>query len=204
MCAQRRFKKAACADTQSDQSLCFLHEETLHVWLSKLCPVNIMISLWECVGWESLLGAHAQRYLFWRCSLYFRDVTQQYHTGNCVVSSRNSLRFFFLQYYAHFSSCLCFLLFQCLMLCMEIISLTIWYMYRTSSCDKHEHHYLRQNKVREAILVNCTFLGLYIVFLHVLITFYYYCYYYYYYYYIWTWRGLGEGGGGGGLGACYQ
>ena len=42
-------------------------EGTLHHWLSKMCPVKILIRLRECAGWsESSLGAYAQRYVFWR------------------------------------------------------------------------------------------------------------------------------------------
>ena len=65
-CAQRRLKSDyACA--QSDQSLCCPHEETLHPWRSKLCPVKILIRLRERAVWsESSLGAHVRRYVSWR------------------------------------------------------------------------------------------------------------------------------------------
>ena len=50
-------------------------KKTLHPWLSKMCPVKILIRLRECAGWsESSLGAqcHIQRYVFWCCgSLIF-------------------------------------------------------------------------------------------------------------------------------------
>ena len=49
MCAQRRLK-SACASAQSDQSLRYPHEETAHLWLSKMRPVKIMISLRECAN----------------------------------------------------------------------------------------------------------------------------------------------------------
>ena len=47
-------------------------EETWHPWLSKMCPVKILIRLCECTVWsESSLGAHVWRYVFWRCSFYY-------------------------------------------------------------------------------------------------------------------------------------
>ena len=42
MCAKRKIK-SACTSRQSDQSLCCLHAEFLHPWLSKMCPVKILI-----------------------------------------------------------------------------------------------------------------------------------------------------------------
>ena len=63
MCAQRRLG-SACACAQSDQSICYPHEETLHACLSKMRPVKILIRLRECAGWsESSLGADIQRYV---------------------------------------------------------------------------------------------------------------------------------------------
>ena len=63
MCAQRRLK-SACASTQSDQSLCCPHEETLHPWLSKIRPVKILVihrliwifaaRIWSKVGFLTL------------------------------------------------------------------------------------------------------------------------------------------------------
>ena len=47
MCAQRRLR-IACAFAQSDQSLRWAHEETLHTWLSKMRSVKILIRLREC------------------------------------------------------------------------------------------------------------------------------------------------------------
>ena len=44
MCAKRRLK-SACASTQSAQSLCCEHEETLHPWLSKMRPVKNLIRM---------------------------------------------------------------------------------------------------------------------------------------------------------------
>ena len=65
MCVKRRYK-SACASAQSDQSLHYPHEETLHPWLSKMCPVKILIRLRECAVWsESSLVARARRYIFW-------------------------------------------------------------------------------------------------------------------------------------------
>ena len=56
MCAQ--WLKSDCESGQSDQRLCYLHEETLHPWLSKTGPVKILIRQRECAGWsESSLGA---------------------------------------------------------------------------------------------------------------------------------------------------
>ena len=41
----------------------------LHTWLSKMCPVKIVIRLRECAGWsESSLDACVRRYVFWRCA----------------------------------------------------------------------------------------------------------------------------------------
>ena len=37
MCVERRFK-SVCASTQSDQSVSFLPEETLDLWLPTECP----------------------------------------------------------------------------------------------------------------------------------------------------------------------
>ena len=55
MCIQWRVNVSA----QSDQSLRCPHEETLHPWLPKVRPMNILIRLRECAGWsESSLGAH--------------------------------------------------------------------------------------------------------------------------------------------------
>ena len=46
-----------CATPQSDQSHRFPHAETLHRWLSKMCPVRIPIRLCECASWsDSSLG----------------------------------------------------------------------------------------------------------------------------------------------------
>ena len=67
MCSKQRLEPA-CASAQSDRSLRCPQEETLHPWLSKTRPVKIQIRLRECAGWsESSLGAHVQRYVFWRC-----------------------------------------------------------------------------------------------------------------------------------------
>ena len=46
----------------------FCKQETLHPWLSKMCPVKILIRLRKCAVWsESSLGASIGRYVFWRC-----------------------------------------------------------------------------------------------------------------------------------------
>ena len=67
MCAQRRLK-SACASAHSDQSICYPHEENLRPWLSKMRPVKILVKLRERASLsESSLGAHVQRYVFWRC-----------------------------------------------------------------------------------------------------------------------------------------
>ena len=48
--------KSASDSAQSDQSLYYRHEESLHPWLSDMRPVKI---LRECAVWsESSLGAH--------------------------------------------------------------------------------------------------------------------------------------------------
>ena len=58
------------------------YEETLHLCMSKMCPVKILIRLCECAGWfESSLGAQVRRYVFWRCGLYWEIF---YHTLHCV------------------------------------------------------------------------------------------------------------------------
>ena len=44
MSAQQRLK-SACAYEQSDLSLRYPHEDILHPWLSKICPVKILIRL---------------------------------------------------------------------------------------------------------------------------------------------------------------
>ena len=52
---------------QSDKRLQCPLEETLHPWLSNMCPVKILIRPREIAGSsESLLGARARRYVFWR------------------------------------------------------------------------------------------------------------------------------------------
>ena len=67
MYIQKR-RKSANAPAQSDQSLRFPPEESLHPMLSKMRPAKIQIRLRICAGWsESLLGAHIQRYVFCRC-----------------------------------------------------------------------------------------------------------------------------------------
>ena len=44
---------------------------SIHPWLSKQCPVKILIRLRECTGWsESSLGAHVRRYVFCRRDSY--------------------------------------------------------------------------------------------------------------------------------------
>ena len=43
----------------------------LHPWQSKMRTVNILTRLRECAGWfESSLGAHIQRYVFWHCGSF--------------------------------------------------------------------------------------------------------------------------------------
>ena len=44
MCDQRRLR-SDCASAQSDQSLRCLNEESLHISLSRMRPVNILIRL---------------------------------------------------------------------------------------------------------------------------------------------------------------
>ena len=45
-----------------------MHQENLQPWLSKMCPVKILIRLYKCAGRsESLLDDHVQRYIFWHC-----------------------------------------------------------------------------------------------------------------------------------------
>ena len=71
-CAQRRLK-SACACAQSDQSICCMHEDTLHPWLFKMCQVKILIRLCECAGWsESSLGTRVRWYVFWRFGSFGR------------------------------------------------------------------------------------------------------------------------------------
>ena len=55
------------------------HEETLHSWLSKMRPVEILIRLREGAGWsESSLGAHVRKYVLWRWGSCIH--------GNCLYS----------------------------------------------------------------------------------------------------------------------
>ena len=62
MCAQRRLK-SVCASAQTDLSLRCALEETLHPWLSKRCPMKILIRMHNCAGLpESLLDAHVRRF----------------------------------------------------------------------------------------------------------------------------------------------
>ena len=93
MCAQRRLT-SVCASEQYNQSHRCPHEETLHPWLSKTCPVMILC---ECAGWsESSLGAHDWRYVFWRCDTYriawgkigVSEVAPTYK-GICLYSDMN-------------------------------------------------------------------------------------------------------------------
>ena len=72
MSAQGRLK-SACASPQMDQSIGYLHEETLNPWLSKMCPVKIQIRVREYAVWsESSLGAQVWCYIFrCCCSFYF-------------------------------------------------------------------------------------------------------------------------------------
>ena len=70
ICARRRLK-SACTSARSDRSFRCPHEESLHPWLSKMCPVEMRTRLRECAGWsESSLSAHVWRYVFWRCGWY--------------------------------------------------------------------------------------------------------------------------------------
>ena len=56
MCVQQKFKPA-CAFAQTEPSLRFMHEETLHPWPSKVRPVKILIRLRKNAGWSaSTLG----------------------------------------------------------------------------------------------------------------------------------------------------
>ena len=53
-----------CAPYEDSNQPAHPHEETLHHWLSKMRPVNILIRLCECASWsESSLGAHVKRYV---------------------------------------------------------------------------------------------------------------------------------------------
>ena len=49
MCTQRRLE-SACLSTQSDQSLCYPHEEILHLLQSKTWPLKILIRFHKCAG----------------------------------------------------------------------------------------------------------------------------------------------------------
>ena len=63
----------------SDQSLRCPMVKTLHPWLSKMCPVKILIGLCKCAGRsESSAVAHVRMYVFWycgsmQCSLFSRE-----------------------------------------------------------------------------------------------------------------------------------
>ena len=64
-CAQRR-RDSTCAVWLG---LPCPSEETLHPWLSILCPEKI---LRKCLCWsESSLAAHVKRYVFWRLNAYY-------------------------------------------------------------------------------------------------------------------------------------
>ena len=51
---------SACTSMQSDQTLPCSHEETLHHWLYKNCPVKILIRLHECAGWSESFWAQVK------------------------------------------------------------------------------------------------------------------------------------------------
>ena len=60
LCAQQKLK-SSFASAQSVQSLCCLHEETLHPCISKMHPVKLLMRLQEYTGFsKSLLGSHLQ------------------------------------------------------------------------------------------------------------------------------------------------
>ena len=68
----RNGRKLKCAPNENSNQpahpLRYLHEETLHPWLSKMRLVKSLIRLRECAGWsESSLSAQVQRYVFCRC-----------------------------------------------------------------------------------------------------------------------------------------
>ena len=55
----------------SHQNLHCPHEDTSHPRLSKMRALKILIRLCKCAGWfESSLGGHVRRYVFWRCGSY--------------------------------------------------------------------------------------------------------------------------------------
>ena len=84
ICAQRRLESIS-AFAQSDQSLHCPHKEISHPWLSKMRLVKILIRLRECTGWfESSLGAHVRRYVFWRCGSF------HFQGGSCYCLSEQS------------------------------------------------------------------------------------------------------------------
>ena len=97
MCAQR-WLKSACASTLFDQSLRCPHEETLHPWLSKMCPEQILISLDERPGWsESLQGAHIRRYDFGHYGSRVFILFQHYNVVDClflgpIINSSNNTK----------------------------------------------------------------------------------------------------------------
>ena len=85
---------------QSDQSLRCPQEEILHTWLSKMRAVKILIRLRESAGWsESSLGAHVQRYVFWRRVLYgfdWRWIRKKYFS--CYHENYRESRFKFISH----------------------------------------------------------------------------------------------------------
>ena len=60
MCTQRRLKKSA--NLHSLIRFCIIGvKKTLNPWLSKMCPIKILIRLRRCASWyKSLLSAHVQ------------------------------------------------------------------------------------------------------------------------------------------------
>ena len=74
MSAQLRLKPP-CTCTQSDQSLRYLYEETSHLWLSKMCPVKILIRLRKCEVWsESSLGHMSEGHFLMLLSAYLGHI----------------------------------------------------------------------------------------------------------------------------------
>ena len=111
---QRRLK-SACASAQSDRNLFCPHEKTLHPWLSKMCQGKILIRLRKCAGWsESSLGAHVQRYVFWRSDTYLIFIIRM-----CILL----LRIF------DYTILVCCILWLFIFRLMDEMNLVTWFVY---------------------------------------------------------------------------
>ena len=80
MCIKKRIK-TTFPSMQSDQSVCCSNEETLHLWLHKIQPVNILIRLQEYTGWSASSLEHVKTYIFRHCGIYVVQETLSKQCG---------------------------------------------------------------------------------------------------------------------------